>query len=303
MEHLLKQNLLLQEKILNNLSEEPYFICKDHTVSQKQFELRYNSELDMMVTFPAPEVSELPEFYKSEAYISHTDSKKSVFDKIYQGVKRHMLNRKLRWIEKEKVQPGRILDIGAGTGDFLARAEKKGWEISGVEPSAGARELASKKGILLADNSEGFPSDSFDVITLWHVLEHVPNLEKQIQELDRLLKKDGILIVAVPNFKSFDAYKYKNEWAGFDVPRHLWHFSRNSIERIFTEFSFELVKVEPLKFDSYYVSLLSENNSGKNPFGFVKGLFNGLLSNSIARKTKEYSSVVYFLQKSSENRK
>ena len=214
-----------------------------------------------------------------------------------------MLNRKLRWIEKEKVQPGRILDIGAGTGDFLARAEKKGWEISGVEPSAGARELASKKGILLADNSEGFPSDSFDVITLWHVLEHVPNLEKQIQELDRLLKKDGILIVAVPNFKSFDAYKYKNEWAGFDVPRHLWHFSRNSIERIFTEFSFELVKVEPLKFDSYYVSLLSENNSGKNPFGFVKGLFNGLLSNSIARKTKEYSSVVYFLQKSSENRK
>lgn len=293
---------MLDKKILNHLSEEPYFICKDHTVSQKQFEIRYHSDLDMMVTFPAPEVSTLPGFYKSEAYISHTDSRKTFFEKIYQAIKRHMLDKKLSWIGEQKKLPGNILDIGAGTGDFLGKAKERGWNVSGIEPSEAARELAARKGIVLAEDSDGFLSDSFDVITLWHVLEHVPDLEKQICELDRLLKKDGVLVIAVPNFKSFDAYKYKNDWAAFDVPRHLWHFSRNSIERIFREFSFELQQVQPLKFDSYYVSLLSEKHR-KGFFGPLRGFLNGLLSNLLARKTGEYSSLVYFLQKSTENSK
>lgn len=287
---------MLQEKILNNLSEEPYFNCKDHTVSNRNFEIRYNREYDMLVTFPAPEVSELAGFYKSDEYISHTDSRKTFFEKLYQNVKSHMLDRKLKWIGEEK-KTGRILDIGAGTGDFLARAQKQGWEIAGVEPSAGARDLAKQKGINLIEDSDPFPSKSFDVISMWHVLEHVPDLERQIRELKRLLKDDGLLIIAVPNFKSFDAYKYKNDWAAFDVPRHLWHFSRNSIERIFREFDFRLQKTEPLKFDSYYVSLLSEKNK-KSSFGFAKGFFKGLLSNLVAKKTREHSSLVYFLRKS-----
>ena len=286
---------MLDKKILNHLSEEPYFICKDHTVSKKKFEIRYHSGLDMMVTFPAPEADELPQYYQSEDYISHTDSRKTFFEKVYQYIKSYMLDKKLKWIREQKDQPGKLLDVGAGTGDFLVRAEKKGWTISGVEPSREARELASKKGIHLTENTASLPSESFDVITLWHVLEHIPDLEKQILELQRLLKKNGLLIVAVPNFKSFDAYKYKNDWAAFDVPRHLWHFSRNSIERIFDPFGFKLQQVRPLKFDSYYVSLLSEKNR-KGFAGVVKGLFNGFLSNLVARKTDEYSSLVYFLQ-------
>ncbi len=253
----------------------------------------------MMVTFPAPEVEDLAQYYKSEDYISHTDSRKTIFEKLYQGIKSYMLDKKLEWIGEQKKQQGNLLDIGAGTGDFLARAEKKGWTISGVEPNEEARALASKKGIQVSENSESLPSVSFDVITLWHVLEHVPDLEKQILELERLLKKDGLLIIAVPNFKSFDAYKYKNDWAAFDVPRHLWHFSRNSIDRIFSPFGFELQQVRPLKFDSYYVSLLSEKYK-KGFGGMIKGFFNGLLSNLVAKKTNEYSSLVYFLQKSTK---
>lgn len=294
--------LLLQERILNNLSEQPYFISKDHTVSQKDFELRYNSEFDMMVTFPAPEVSRLSEFYKSDEYISHTDSRNSFFDKAYQLVKNYMLNKKLAWIEKEKSSTGKLLDIGAGTGDFLARAKNRGWDITGVEPNENARKRSEEKGVMLLPDSGSLASDSFDVITMWHVLEHVPDLEEQILELQRLLKEDGLLVIAVPNFKSYDAYKYKKDWAAFDVPRHLWHFSRNSIERIFEIFSFEVEKEEPLKFDSFYVSLLSEKyrSGSKNIF---KGAWNGLLSNFIARKTKEHSSLTYFLQKSSRNAK
>src|SRR5690606_33938988 len=147
-----------------------------------------------LVTFPAPEVSELAGFYKSDEYISHTDSRKTFFEKLYQNVKSHMLDRKLKWIGEEK-KTGRILDIGAGTGDFLARAQKQGWEIAGVEPSAEARDLASQKGINLIEDPDPFPSKSFDVISMWHVLEHVPDLERQIRELKRLLKDDGLLII------------------------------------------------------------------------------------------------------------
>ena len=293
---------MLQERILNNLSGQPYFISKDHTVSNQDFEIRYNSEFEMMVTFPAPEAGELSEFYRSEDYISHTDSKKGLTEKAYHFVKNHMLNKKLDWIEKEKNLKGELLDIGAGTGDFLARAKKRGWKVTGVEPSEGARNLAKEKGIALKENSDSLAAGSFDVITMWHVLEHVPDLEKQILELQRLLKEDGLLIVAVPNFKSYDAYKYKDDWAAFDVPRHLWHFSRTSIEKIFEIFSFEVKKVEPLKFDSFYVSLLSEKNKSGSS-NYFKALLNGFVSNMIARKTKEHSSLVYFLQKSSKNAK
>lgn len=299
MEQKPKQFLLLQERILNNLSDEPYFKGKDHSVSQQEFEIRYNEEFDMMVTFPAPEVSELPDFYKGEDYISHTDSRKTIFDKVYQLVKTYMLDRKLKWIKSGRKQPGTLLDIGAGTGDFLLRAKAKAWKTSGVEPSDEARKLALKKGVALEKKTSNLPDGRFDVITMWHVLEHVPDLEKQFRELQRLLKPDGLLIIAVPNFKSYDAYKYKDHWAAFDVPRHLWHFSSNSIERISREFNFEVTNVKPLKFDSYYVSLLSEKyrSGSRNIF---KGFWNGLLSNMIAKKTKQHSSLVYFLQKSSQ---
>lgn len=280
-----------------NFSEKPILKVKDHTVSGKVFELRKNPELDLLVTFPRPEIEELPEYYKSEKYISHTDSKKGIFDRAYQVVKSLMLRQKLNWIGSQKSVKGNLLDLGSGTGDFLAAAKKKDWKIHGVEPNAGARKLASEKGVLLQEDSSSFPGEFFDVITMWHVLEHVPNLEAQISELDRLLKRDGLLVIAVPNFNSYDAEVYKEHWAAYDVPRHLYHFSRKSISAIFSNFGYAVIEEKPLLFDSFYVSLLSEKYRSQKS-NFWKPFLTGLKSNLKAQRTGEYSSVVYFLKKS-----
>ena len=280
-----------------NFSKEPVLVCKDHTVSGKTFELRKDEEYDLLATFPRPSQEELPEFYKSEDYISHTDSKKSFFDRIYQAVKSYMLQKKIGWIENRKPGRGNILDLGAGTGDFLEEAKKKGWNIFGAEPNSGARDLAAQKGVNLLPDTSTFEDHSFDVITMWHVLEHVPDLDYQIKELDRLLKDDGILVIAVPNFKSADAKAYSKFWAAYDVPRHLFHFSGTAIKKIFGEKGFSLTSQKGLIFDSFYVSLLSEKHQTghSNP---VKAFWRGLSSNLSAQKSGEYSSLVYFLKKS-----
>lgn len=283
----------------NNLQH--YLTCTDHLVSGEKFELLHDPEMDWLVTSPQPPVEKLPEYYQSEDYISHTDSKKSIVDRIYQVVKSIMLKRKTRLLESYFPQKGNLLDIGAGTGDFLNAAKKSGWEIHGVEPNEKAREIAQEKNIALYKNTGNFHQEQFDVITMWHVFEHVPDLEKQILELDRLLKKDGILIIAVPNFKSHDAKHYREFWAAYDVPRHLWHFSKTSVEKLFGEFGFELVKTLPLKFDSYYVSLLSERHkTGKS--NFIKAFQRGFLSNQKAKSSGEYSSHIYVLKRLMERR-
>jgi 2-polyprenyl-3-methyl-5-hydroxy-6-metoxy-1,4-benzoquinol methylase len=279
-----------------NFTDEPYLSCKDHTVSGEEFELWKDEDLDLLATFPRPNIDKLPEYYKSEDYISHTDSHQTIFDKTYQQVKKIMLQKKLTWIEKRTSGKITLLDIGAGTGDFLLEAKNRNWNVSGLEPNEQARKLAREKGILLFENSDQLPSNSFDVITLWHVLEHVPDLDWQIKELDRLLKKDGLLVIAVPNYKSKDAQIYKENWAAYDVPRHLYHFSQKSVEKIFQKFSFKLTSQKGLFFDAFYVSLLSEkiSSGSSNP---LRAFFNGIRSNIAAQSTGEYSSIAYFLKK------
>lgn len=267
--------------------------CKDHLVSGEEFELHPHRKFDILETHPVPE--NLSFYYESEDYISHTDSSESFTDKLYRLVKNYMLEKKIAWISRIK-SGGAILDLGAGTGDFLLQAKKSGWKTEGVEPNPSARELANEKGIQLKKDSSEFSSAQFDVISMWHVLEHVPDLDSQIAELDRLLKRDGILVIAVPNHKSHDAEHYGKEWAAYDVPRHLWHFSQEGISSLFKSKGFSLIDTKPLKFDSYYVSLLSEQHrSGKKNFG--KAFFEGLRSNLKARRTSEYSSLVYFFER------
>ena len=270
-----------------------YLKTKDHSVSKENFELHLDEDLNMLVTQPQPE--NLNPYYDSAGYISHTDASESFVDKIYQGVKKINLKNKLKIVQKNS-NGKKLLDVGAGTGDFLVIAKENGWSVHGVEPNSKANAKASEKGLELKTTLEDFANQKFDVITLWHVLEHLPNLTDQVTRLSNLLTEDGTLIIAVPNFKSFDALHYKNFWAAFDVPRHLWHFSKTAISKLFQRENMQLLKTYPMVFDAFYVSLLSEKyKTGKQ--NFIAAFCIGLRSNLKAWRTKEYSSLIYVLKK------
>jgi len=268
---------------------------KDHLVSNKEFTLDFDAEKEMLLTKPQPEARKLSQYYESDQYISHTDNKKGLIPFLYHIVKKRSLKNKLTLINSLKKNDKSILDIGAGTGDFLSFIQSEFISVKGIEPNQKARELAQEKGISLEQDLKDVKGKLFDVITMWHVLEHVPNLEETIRDVEALLKPNGILIIAVPNFYSFDAAYYKNFWAAFDVPRHLWHFSKASMNKLFSD-KLSLLKISPMVFDSFYVSILSEKNkSGK--LNLLKAFFIGLRSNIYAMSTKEYSSLIYCYQK------
>lgn len=270
---------------------------KDHSVSKEFFELQYNSEFDMLETSPLPSPSELSKYYDTEDYISHTDAKRNLFEKVYHLVRSYAIKNKISLINSLS-DKGTFLDIGCGTGDVLKAAQNNGWKITGIEPNENARAIAnSKTNNSVFDISElnKLPDHSFDVISLWHVLEHLPNLEEYVSLFKRLLKPNGKLIIAVPNHKSYDASYYKEFWAAYDVPRHLWHFSQNSIKLLFSKFNMTVVKTLPMQFDSFYVSLLSERYKTGNQ-NFIKAFCIGLRSNLQAKLTSEYSSLIYVLE-------
>jgi 2-polyprenyl-3-methyl-5-hydroxy-6-metoxy-1,4-benzoquinol methylase len=279
-----------------DISNKKHFLTvKDYSVSKETFDLYHDEALDMLITHPQPSLENLGKYYESEDYISHTDNKRSLFEKLYHFIKSIALKNKLNLINSLQFQKGKILDIGAGTGEFLAVAKNDGWQTMGVEPSVKAKAIAKSKGVSFVEQTSELENQSFDVISMWHVLEHVPDLDKQIKELKRLLKPTGTLIIAVPNFKSFDAKHYGKFWAAFDVPIHFWHFSKTAIKMLFEKEEMKLEKVLPMQFDSFYVSLLSEKyKSGK--MNFIKAFFIGLQSNWKAKENFEYSSHIYVLK-------
>ena len=273
---------------------------KDHSISGEEFELIENLEYGFLETIPQPSSDKLPEYYQSEDYISHTDSKRNLFEKVYHIVRSMSLKKKLNLINSFTSEEKNLLDVGCGTGDFLETAQQNKWVVSGIEPNEKARAIANKKtnhSVFETEHLLNFESNSFDVITLWHVLEHVPNLEHHITIFKKLLKPKGTLIIAVPNYQSYDAKHYKEYWAAYDVPRHLWHFNQDSISKLVSKQSFRVQKVKPMWFDSFYVSMLSEKyKSGKmNP---KKGIWMGLLSNLKALSSKEASSLIYIIKNS-----
>ena len=278
-----------------NIEKTKHFLkVIDYSVSKEEFALLHNEELDMLITHPQPSLEKLPSYYESVDYISHTDGNKSLFEKMYQFVKGIALKNKLKLINSQSAK-GRILDIGAGVGDFLSVCKNDGWETVGIEPSEKAKTIAKGKGVTFVEHLSELEDHSFDIITMWHVLEHVPDLENQIKELKRLIKPNGTIIIAVPNFNSFDANYYGKYWAAFDVPIHLWHFSKTAIKKLFAVENLELVNVLPMKFDSFYVSLLSEKyKTGK--MNYIKAFFVGWKSNRYGSKNSEYSSHIYVLK-------
>jgi len=266
---------------------------KDHFLSQEVFEIKPSKHEGVLETIPKPSADELEEYYDSPNYISHQTKAKSLKDQIYQGVKSIMINRKKRLIMGYK-REGKILDVGAGTGEFLDAFEKKNWKKTVLEPSAKFQSVYKEKNFSILKTLSQAKENSFDVITLWHSLEHIPQLEDTVKELKRILKPNGVIFIAVPNYNSYDSKFYKAYWAAWDVPRHLWHFSRDGLKQLFRKENFNCDKEIGLPFDAYYVSLLSENYK---PKGFkLRAFIIGMLSNLKSSSNHEHSSIIYVLR-------
>lgn len=275
-----------------------YIKVKDYSVSGETFALMHHHDLDMLQTTPQPTLDKLPEYYKSADYISHTASRRNLFEKAYHFVKGFALKRKLKLVNRFSAGQKIILDFGCGTGDFLQTAQRDGWQISGIEPNESARTIANAKtdnAVKPAESLFELTPQSFDVVTLWHVLEHLPDLEAHICQFKKLLKPDGTLIVAVPNYKSYDAQHYKKFWAAYDAPRHLWHFSKTSILKLMAKHDMDVVETLPMTFDAYYVSLLSEKykTGTMHP---LRAFWVAWKSNLKAKRSGEYSSLIYVIK-------
>lgn len=273
--------------------------AKDYTVSQQQFEIWECTNCSLRFTQDAPDPSSVGNFYQSDNYISHTDTDKGLINKMYHFVRKTTLKRKLHLIEHTTgIKKGKLLDIGAGTGAFAYTMQAAEWDVTGLEPDAVTRQRAATLYALnLQDTTALFqlPAANFDAITMWHVLEHVHELHAYIEQIKILLKEDGRALIAVPNYTSYDAQVYQQYWAAYDVPRHLYHFSPAAVKNLLRQHGLQLLAVKPMWFDSFYISMLSEQyKNGEN--NLIKALWNGMISNVKTIFNKERcSSVIYII--------
>lgn len=275
---------------------------KDEFLTQEEFQIYECLKCGLLFTDPRPGKSAIGKYYKSNEYYSHQENKTGFIPKLYESVKSVNLKKKYKMATKG-IAKGRVMDIGCGVGDFLHTMEQKGWETVGIEPSEDAKAIAKKRikaQILDTEAQETLPDNSFDLITMWHVLEHVDDLHWQLNQLERLVKPNGRVVIAVPNYKSYDGVFYKEKWAAYDVPRHLNHFNQETLARIFKNNNFKLIKTEKLIWDAYYISYMSETYKNHSS-PLVRGTYRGLLSNFKARRSGEWSSLVYIFEKKQQN--
>lgn len=275
-----------------------YLTCKDYTVSGEEFNLVTCTNCSFTFTNPRPKADELHQYYQSQDYISHSNKSNSPVNFIYKIARNFTLKKKVALINSLNAK-GRMLDIGCGTGHFIAACQHDGWSINGVEPDENARKIArDKTSIHISNDLKNVEGTDFDIITLWHVLEHVPNLNDFMHLLVSKLKTTGKLIVAVPNYKSHDAQYYQQYWAAYDVPRHLYHFDQDSMGKLANQYKLKIDKILPMSLDAYYVSLLSEGYKGSGLLKFIKAPIRGFISNQKAKKNNyNYSSLIYILSK------
>jgi SAM-dependent methyltransferase len=279
-------------------------VAIDYTVSKEQFGIWQCDNCSLRFTQNVPGQSSIGKYYQSENYISHTDTKKGLVNSLYHLIRKRTLHQKQRLIETVTgVKTGNLLDIGAGTGAFCSYMKKAGWNVLGLEPDEMTRNRALELyGISLQAIDHLFEQDkTYDAVTMWHVLEHVHPLHEYIDQVKKVLKPNGRAFIAVPNYTSYDAAKYKEYWAAYDVPRHLYHFSPASMKWLIEKHGMIVEKIQPMWYDSFYVSMLSEQYKYGRP-GNLNAFKNGFLSNLKASGNNEKcSSLIYIIAKSIEN--
>jgi 2-polyprenyl-3-methyl-5-hydroxy-6-metoxy-1,4-benzoquinol methylase len=275
--------------------------CIDFVATGESFSLERCKECTFLFTNPRPNTNQIGKYYQSDKYVSHAGKKEGfgIMYKIYDIVRNYSINQKLKLIKKYN-STGKLMDLGCGLGYFLDGAVKdKTFDCIGVDVSDDTiKYVKNTFGYNVKNESEldHLIQNDYDVITQWHVLEHVHFLNERMKQLYNLLKKDGTLFIAVPNSNSWDAKKYKEYWDGYDVPRHLYHFNKNSIKLLMEKHGFEIIETKPLIFDAPYISMRSEIHQ-KNNFTMLRGAINGLISNFSAMATNEYSTLLFIVKK------
>ncbi len=285
--------------VCGGASLNDYLQVTDFCVTNEKFAVVRCANCTMAITQNVPNMATIGKYYSFNNYISHTDVKDSLFHKIYHKVRNFTLWQKLQWIkEYTNVNTGNLLDIGSGTGAFLKQMQSNNWQITGIEADATSRENALKINNIKALPQEeiyNLNANTYDAITMWHVLEHVHELQDYMQQIHKALKDNGAFFIAVPNYTSYDAQYYKSNWAAYDVPRHLYHFSPQAMQQLAAKNGFVIKAYKPMWFDSFYVSILSAEykNSSK-----ITAVFIALISNIKALFNSKYcSSVTYVLNK------
>ena len=286
---------------------ERSFTCVDHCASGEMFHLHSCADCGFLFTQDAPVEEEMGRYYETADYISHTDTRKGLVNRLYHRVRKHMLKHKADLVETAACRKtGRLLDVGTGTGYFADTMTRRGWTVEAVEKSAAARRFAKEHfGLEVcpaeALQAEDWGPERFDVITLWHVLEHLEKLNETMDRLNELLGERGVLVVAVPNCSSYDAEKYGAYWAAYDVPRHLWHFTPDTMQQLGAHHGFILAQRRPMPFDAFYVSMLTERHM-RRAFPFLRGLLTGTLAwfSSLVKKERSSSMIYVFRKKNSK---
>lgn len=268
------------------------YSVKDHLVTQEIFTIVECPTCGLRLTNPRPEDHALSTYYDSDQYISHTNEAQGIVDNLYKLARVYTLRSKRRLIERITTTKG-LLDIGCGTGHFIRHCADHGWNVTGVEPDDKAREMATTGySFSVYQDINDLEEEKFAIITLWHVLEHLPDLNVTLQKLKSLLLPDGKIIIAVPNYPAYEERKFKEEWAAYDVPRHLYHFNQKSMKKLIDKHGMKVDRIHPMKLDSYYISLLS-NQHKYGAKKLLNSFITGLLSNIYAIKNKNYSSLIY----------
>jgi 2-polyprenyl-3-methyl-5-hydroxy-6-metoxy-1,4-benzoquinol methylase len=280
----------------------PFLVCKDYTVSKEDFRIQSCNSCGFKFTSPRPQDSDLGRYYKSEEYVSHSDTKKGLVNRLYHLVRNYTLVKKLQLVMRHAGKQGVILDYGCGTGAFIGLCKKNKWSTFGIEPDEQARKMALQQNEIQAHpDIEGaksaLGSTRLNVMTMWHVLEHVSDVHGLFDFINEYMAAKGTLIIAVPNCSSHDAKFYKEHWAAYDVPRHLWHFTPKDMTALVQSKGFKHLQTLPMVFDSFYVSMLSEKYK-KGRISYPSALWRGFVSNLKANKTGlEFSSQIYVFKK------
>jgi len=270
-------------------------VVEDHSISKESFVIVECDNCRFQFTNPRPTEAQLPKYYESEDYISHNDSSSSLMDVVYRWARSYMLRKKLKWINSLDCPEKSLLDYGCGTGSFLKVCQQRGWNTTGIEPIDKARNIAlANKLEVHSSLDQASINKSFSVISLWHVLEHISNLDEVLGSLKKMLLPHGYLVIALPNRLSYDAVQYKEFWAGYDVPRHLYHFSPDDVKNLARKHKLKIVNTLPLMLDAYYVSLLSARYQKQS---LIKAIRTAFTSNKEAKISNNYSSLVYILKK------